>query len=120
MHAHTVFTLSHDHYRPACDYYIRINSCTPDHIHIIIHGHILYTHKENCTMYNNIPHAFAQQKRHYHSKDVQMKVWSQIQMKKGLACLLKSTLEKKIIVEPLYNGHHWGTMFWPLYRGGLC
>ncbi len=23
-------------------------------------------------------------------------------------------------VEPLYNGHLWGTMFWPLYRGGLC
>ncbi len=22
-------------------------------------------------------------------------------------------------VEPLYNGHLWGTMFWPLYRGGL-
>ena len=23
-------------------------------------------------------------------------------------------------VEPLYNGRLWGTMFWPLYRGGLC
>ena len=23
-------------------------------------------------------------------------------------------------VEPLYNGHLWGTKFWPLYRGGLC
>ncbi len=24
-------------------------------------------------------------------------------------------------VESLYiNGHLWGTMFWPLYRGGLC
>ncbi len=23
-------------------------------------------------------------------------------------------------VEPLYNGHLWWTMFWPLYRGGLC
>ena len=21
---------------------------------------------------------------------------------------------------PLYNGHLWGTKFWPLYRGGLC
>ncbi len=20
----------------------------------------------------------------------------------------------------LYNGHLWGIMFWPLYRGGLC
>ena len=23
-------------------------------------------------------------------------------------------------VGPLYNGHLWGTKFWPLYRGGLC
>ena len=23
-------------------------------------------------------------------------------------------------MEPLYNGHLWGTKFWPLYRGGLC
>ena len=23
-------------------------------------------------------------------------------------------------VEPLYNGYLWETMFWPLYRGGLC
>ena len=27
---------------------------------------------------------------------------------------------KPTTVEPLYNGHLWGTMFWPLYRGGLC
>ena len=20
----------------------------------------------------------------------------------------------------VYNGHHWGTQFWPLYRGGRC
>ena len=25
-----------------------------------------------------------------------------------------------LTVEPLYNGHLWGTKFWPLYRGGLC
>ena len=30
------------------------------------------------------------------------------------------TVTYNIIVEPLYNGHLWGTMFWPLYRGGLC
>ncbi len=23
-------------------------------------------------------------------------------------------------VEPLYNGQLWGTLFWPLYSGGLC
>jgi 16S rRNA G966 N2-methylase RsmD len=23
------------------------------------------------------------------------------------------------IVEPPYSSHHWGKLFWPLYRGGL-
>ncbi len=36
-----------------------------------------------------------------------------------LLCMYLEIQYYSLTVEPLYNGHLWGTMFWPLYRGGL-